>query len=69
MPLATVINAAVSEVEDYRRVEITGLPDCALTGAAAGGAIHMFAELIDNALRYSSPTTTVRSDLHATAAA
>ena len=69
VPLATVINAAVSEVEDYRRVEITGLPDCALTGAAAGGAIHMFAELIDNALRYSSPTTTVRSDLHATAAA
>ena len=60
VPLSTVINAAVSEVEDYRRVELSGLPDCALIGAAAGGVIHLFAELIDNALRYSPPTTTVR---------
>ena len=60
VPLSTVINAAVSEVEDYRRVEIGGLPDCTLIGAAAGGVIHLFAELIDNALRYSPPTTPVR---------
>ena len=60
VPLSTVINAAVSEVEDYRRVEVAGLPDCAVIGAAAGGAIHLFAELIDNALRYSPPTTVVR---------
>ncbi|MEE2853561.1 MAG: ATP-binding protein [Actinomycetota bacterium] len=60
VPLATVINAAVSEVEDYRRVELAGMPDCALVGAAAGGAIHLFAELIDNALRYSPPTTSAR---------
>ncbi|MBV8785607.1 MAG: HAMP domain-containing protein [Mycobacterium sp.] len=58
--LTTVINAAVSEVEDYRRVEVAGLPDCSLLGAAAGGSIHLFAELIDNALRYSPPTTPVR---------
>ncbi len=60
VPLSTVINAAVSEVEDYRRVEFAGLPDCTVIGAAAGGAIHLFAELIDNALRYSPPTTPVR---------
>ncbi len=60
VPLATVINAAVSEVEDYRRVEVTGLPDCMLVGAVAGGVIHLFAELIDNALRYSPPTTSVQ---------
>jgi signal transduction histidine kinase len=60
VPLATVINAAVSEVEDYRRVEIARLPEATLIGAAAGGAIHLFAELIDNALRYSPPTTSVR---------
>lgn len=58
--LTTVVNAAVSEVEDYRRVEIANLPDCSLLGAAAGGAIHLFAELIDNALRYSPPNTPVR---------
>lgn len=60
VPLSTVVNAAVSEVEDYRRVEILGLPDCALGGAVAGGVIHLFAELIDNALSYSPPTTPVR---------
>lgn len=60
VPLATVINAAVSEVEDYRRVELAGLPECELIGSAAGGAIHLFAELIDNALRYSPPTTSAR---------
>ncbi len=60
VPLSTAINAAVSEVEDYRRVEITGLPDCKLVGAASGGVIHLFAELIDNALRYSPPTTSVQ---------
>ena len=60
VPLSTVTNAAVSEVEDYRRVEITGVPDVTLIGAAAAGAIHLFAELIDNALRYSPPPTSVR---------
>jgi signal transduction histidine kinase len=58
--LSTAINAAVSEVEDYRRVDIGDLPDCMLLGAVAGGVIHLFAELIDNALRYSPPTTPVR---------
>ena len=58
--LPTVTNAAVSEVEDYRRVEIGGLPECMVIGVAAGGVIHLFAELIDNALRYSPPTTFVR---------
>jgi signal transduction histidine kinase len=60
VPLATMINAALSEVEDYRRVEIARVPEATLIGAAAGGAIHLFAELVDNALRYSPPTTSVR---------
>ncbi|MFV8317531.1 ATP-binding protein [Mycobacterium sp. 23] len=60
VPLATVINAAVSEVEDYRRVEIAAVADCTVLGGAAGGIIHLLAELIDNALRYSPPTTPVK---------
>lgn len=60
VPLSTVINAAVSEVEDYRRVQIAELPDCRLVGAVAGGVIHLLAELIDNALRYSPPTSFAR---------
>ncbi|WP_025737434.1 sensor histidine kinase [Mycobacterium genavense] len=60
VPLSTVISAAVSEVEDYRRVELGELPECLLISGAAGGAIHLFAELIDNALRYSPPSTYAR---------
>lgn len=58
--LSTAVNAAVSEVEDYRRVTITRLPQCAVVSAAVGGVIHLLAELIDNALRYSPPTAPVR---------
>ena len=57
--LSTVISAAVSEVEDYRRVQIAGVPDSTVMGAAVGSIIHLLAELIDNALRYSPPTTPV----------
>ncbi len=57
--LSTAVNAAVSEVEDYRRVDVAELPDCTLAGAAAGGVIQLVAELIDNALQYSPPATTV----------
>jgi signal transduction histidine kinase len=55
VPLSTVVNAAVSEVEDYRRVETGELPECTVIGTATGSVIHLLAELIDNALRYSPP--------------
>ena len=57
--LSTVISAAVSEVEDYRRVQIAGVPESTVIGAAVGSVIHLLAELIDNALRYSPPATSV----------
>jgi signal transduction histidine kinase len=60
VPLSTVINAAVSEVEDYRRVETATVPDRMVLGKATGSVIHLLAELIDNALRYSPPTTSVQ---------
>jgi signal transduction histidine kinase len=60
VPLSTAIDAATSEVEDYRRVETVKMLDAALRGAAAGDVIHLLAELIDNALRYSPPTAPVR---------
>ena len=60
LPLASAINAAVSEVEDYKRVEIGGAPDSALVGTVSGDAVHLLAELIDNALRYSPPISPVR---------
>ena len=41
VPLSSVINAATSEVEDYRRVETSMVPDCTITGAAAGDVVHL----------------------------
>jgi signal transduction histidine kinase len=60
VPLSSVIHAAASEVEDYRRVETSMVPDCAIDGAASGDIVHLLAELIDNALRYSPPASPVR---------
>ena len=60
VPLANIINAAASEVEDYRRVETGRMPDCSVVGPVVGDAVHMLAELIDNALRYSPPVSPVR---------
>ena len=60
VPLSSVIHAAASEVEDYRRVETSMVPDCTIAGAVSGDIVHLLAELIDNALRYSPPASPVR---------
>ncbi len=60
VPLSSVIHAATSEVEEYRRVETSMVPDCAIAGAVSGDIVHLLAELIDNALRYSPPSSPVR---------
>ncbi|OBF14223.1 hypothetical protein A5727_15805 [Mycobacterium sp. ACS4331] len=60
VPLASLVNAAASEVEDYQRVETGMVPDCSLRSSAAGDSVHLLAELIDNALRYSPPFSPVR---------
>jgi signal transduction histidine kinase len=60
LPLASAVNGAVSEVEDYKRVQVGDVPDSALIGRVSADAVHMLAELIDNALRYSPPISPVR---------
>jgi len=60
VPLSSIIHAASSEVEDYRRVETSMVPDCAIASAASGDIVHLLAELVDNALRYSPPASPVR---------
>ncbi|MGC0362627.1 signal transduction histidine kinase [Rhodococcus sp. 27YEA15] len=57
--LADTIRAAVSGVEDYRRVELGQIPPGVVSGQAAPDVVHLVAELLDNALRYSPPETTV----------
>ncbi len=60
VPVSALVNAAASEVEDYTRVVTAGLPDTEIDGTVAGDLVHLLAELLDNALRYSPPSTQVQ---------
>ena len=66
VPVAAIVNAAASEVEDYARIVTATVPESEVLGAVAGDLVHMLAELLDNALRYSPPISQVRvSAMHA----
>ncbi|WP_037677910.1 nitrate- and nitrite sensing domain-containing protein [Streptomyces griseus] len=58
--LTNVIRAAVSEVEDYARVEVRQLPEAAVIGAAVADLTHLLAEIVENAAQFSPPHTRVR---------
>jgi len=60
VPVADVIKAAASQVEDYQRVVTATVTDSAVVGSVAGDVVHLLAELLDNALRYSPPGSRVR---------
>jgi Histidine kinase-, DNA gyrase B-, and HSP90-like ATPase len=60
VPVSAIINAAASEVEDYTRVVTATVPDSEIVGLVAGDLVHLLAELLDNALRYSPPISQVR---------
>ncbi|WP_280371650.1 ATP-binding protein [Nocardia wallacei] len=59
VPLSDMLWSAVSQVEDYQRVEIGSVPDGIVAGEPAVDIEHLLAELIDNSLRYSPPSTPV----------
>ena len=59
VPLSDMLWSAVSQVEDYQRVEIGAVPDGVVAGEPAVDIEHLLAELIDNSLRYSPPSTPV----------
>ncbi|MEE1943161.1 nitrate- and nitrite sensing domain-containing protein [Streptomyces sp. TRM 70361] len=60
IPLMDVVRAAVSEVEDYDRVEVRRLPRLAVDGAAIADLTHLIAELLENATVFSPPHTAVQ---------
>ncbi|MQY12208.1 hypothetical protein SRB5_23410 [Streptomyces sp. RB5] len=60
VPLLDVVRAATSEVEQYERIEVTGVPDCQIHGTAVTDLVHLLAELLENATTFSSPQTKVR---------
>ncbi|WP_406166003.1 nitrate- and nitrite sensing domain-containing protein [Streptomyces sp. NBC_00996] len=58
--LTNVVRAAVSEVEDYARVEVRQLPEASVAGAAVADLTHLLAEIVENAAQFSPPHTRVR---------
>jgi signal transduction histidine kinase len=58
--LTNVVRAAVSEIEDYARVEVRQLPEAKIAGAAVADLTHLLAELVENAAQFSPPHTRVR---------
>ncbi|WP_172381555.1 nitrate- and nitrite sensing domain-containing protein [Streptomyces sp. MNP-20] len=60
VPLTNVVRAAVSEIEDYARVEVRPLPDASVVGGAVADLTHLMAELVENAAQFSPPHTKVR---------
>ncbi|WP_216210100.1 sensor histidine kinase [Amycolatopsis aidingensis] len=59
VPAADVIGAAVSEIEQYARVEVGTVPEVAVQGRTIHDLVHLLAELLDNATYFSEPETKV----------
>jgi signal transduction histidine kinase len=59
VPLLEVLRAAVSETEQYARVQVEQVADVAITGAAVADTVHLVAELVDNATSFSPPGSPV----------
>jgi signal transduction histidine kinase len=55
LPIVDVVRAAISEVEEYRRVSLRRVDEAYVHGAAATAIAHMLAELVENGLSFSPP--------------
>ncbi|MFC1420385.1 sensor histidine kinase [Streptacidiphilus cavernicola] len=60
IPLVDVLRAAASEVEQYERIELSGIPETDVIGPAVTDLVHLLAELLENATTFSSPQTRVK---------
>ena len=59
LSLTDVLQAAIAGVQDYRRVQLDAAPAQRVSGEAAADVVHLLAELVDNALSYSPPSSRV----------
>jgi len=59
VPLADVVRAATSEIEQYSRVSMKIQPGISITGPAVSDVVHLLAEIIENATIYSPKDTPV----------
>lgn len=67
-PMTDVIRATLSEVEAYQRVDVAHLDDAWVLGAVAGDLVHLLAELVENGLAFSPPSSRVEIEGRGSAA-
>jgi signal transduction histidine kinase len=58
--VSDVVRAALSEVEQFHRVDLGDLVPSVVQGHAVSDVAHILAELLENATHFSPPTTQVR---------
>ena len=59
LTVASALQAATAGVQDYQRVRVGSASTARISDVAAADVVHLLTELVDNALAYSGPTTTV----------
>ncbi|GAA3249108.1 sensor histidine kinase [Nonomuraea helvata] len=59
IPVEDVLSGAAAQVEEYTRVRVYPMSECGVSGAAVADLMHLFAELIENAASFSSPSNEV----------
>jgi signal transduction histidine kinase len=59
MSAVELLRAATSEVKDYRRITLGNAPYGSVRAPAGEDVVHILAELLDNATRYSNPADQV----------
>jgi signal transduction histidine kinase len=69
VPLADVVHAAATEVEDHHRVGVLVSDYLDVTGRVVADFAHLLAELLENATMFSAPTSEVRVRTHPVPAA
>jgi signal transduction histidine kinase len=60
VPVVDVVRGAISEVEDYKRIDVSAVETSSVIGRAVGDVIHLLAELLENAASFSPPHTRVQ---------
>ncbi|MFF9478890.1 nitrate- and nitrite sensing domain-containing protein [Streptomyces sp. NPDC014733] len=68
LSVTDVIRAALSEVEEYRRVSLRQVDAAFVSGTVVSEIAHLLAELVENALSFSPPDTDVEVEGRRTSA-
>jgi signal transduction histidine kinase len=58
--ISDVVRAALSEVDEYQRVELLALEPARLSAGAVTDVAHLLAELFENSVQFSPPSEPVR---------